>query len=301
MHTRAESSMPALAGLYRRAAGQALADAARRRTRPAELPDERLVVEGHRIPERALRRWQAEIGPVDPASVPSVLVHTQVFGAAMALMAEPDFPLPLPGMVHLTNAVEHRRPVAAGEALDVTARAVGLVPHHAGTAVDLHVAVREAGEPDDAPAAWEGVSRYLARGVHLAPLRPERPERAEFTPPAPTAQWTFDGGAGRRYAEVSGDWNPIHLSALSARAFGQRRAIAHGMLLAARMLDRREPGAAAFGEGFGWDVEFHAPVVLPARVAVRYEAAADGSTRVSAWDPRRGRPHLDGRIRHARP
>ena len=127
VQTRTRDAMPALAPLYAGAAAQAGRDALSRRSRPAELPGLRLVVAGHRIDEDALRRWREGVGPVDPDALPSVLVHTQVFGAAMALMADPEFPLPLPGMVHLTNTVTHRRPVAAGRPLTVSAEAVGLV------------------------------------------------------------------------------------------------------------------------------------------------------------------------------
>lgn len=298
MRTTELPAPPSLAGLYARAAGQAAKDALTRRSRPAELPDREVVVTGHRIPREAVAAWRDAVGPADPASLPSVLVHTQVFGAAMELMADAEFPLPLPGMVHLTNTVLHHRPVPAETALRVTARAVGLVPHHAGTAVDVAVTV-ESPDGDDGGQAllWEGVSRYLAKGVHLTGLRPERPAREEFAPPVPTAQWSLGAGAGRRYADVSGDWNPIHLTGVTARLFGMKGAIAHGMLLAARMLEGREPA----GGGFRWHVEFEAPVVLPGTVAVRYEADPEAGTRVTGWDGRRGRRHFTGLIRPTAP
>ncbi|MDN5693046.1 MAG: hypothetical protein L0G62_04500, partial [Micrococcaceae bacterium] len=113
-----------------------------------------------------------------------------------------------------------------------------------------------------------------------------------FTAPARTAEWRLGAGAGRRYADVSGDWNPIHLTGVSARLFGMKGAIAHGMLLAARMLQGREPAAG----GFRWEIEFDAPVVLPGTVAVRYEPADGQGTRVIGWDGRRGRRHFTGRI-----
>jgi acyl dehydratase len=50
------------------------------------------------------------------------------------------------------------------------------------------------------------------------------------------ARWWVPADAGRRYAPLSGDWNPIHLNALAARLFGFRRAIAHGMWVKARCL-----------------------------------------------------------------
>ncbi|MEW1964548.1 MaoC/PaaZ C-terminal domain-containing protein [Micrococcus sp. NPDC078436] len=293
METRTLTQAPALGSLYARAAAQAAQDALTRRRRPTTLPERRIEVEGLTIDPAVVGRWREVVGPADPTHLPSVLVHTQVFGTAMALMAAPDFPLPLPGMVHLSNSVQHHRPVPAGEPLTVAAEALGLVPHHAGTAVDVAVRVeRAAGAGAEAALLWEGSSRYLAKGVWLTGERPERPERDEFAPAAPTAQWTFGAGAGRAYAGVSGDWNPIHLSGPSATLFGMKGAIAHGMLLAARMLDGREPAEA----GVGWDIEFEAPVVLPARVAVRYERDP-AVTQVTGWDATRGRRHFRGGIR----
>lgn len=292
MQTTQLSAPPSLGRLYVRAAGRAATDAVVRRRRPRDLPDRQVVVTGHRIPAEAVTAWRGAVGSADPADLPSVLVHTQVFGAAMELMADPEFPLPLPGLVHLSNTVLHHRPVPAETALRVTARAVGLVPHHAGTAVDVVVTVEGPGDDGEEALLWEGVSRYLAKGVHLSGLRPERPARPDFVPPTPTAQWRFGTGAGRRYAGVSGDWNPIHLTSVSARLFGMKGAIAHGMFLAARMLEGREPA----GAGFRWHIDFEAPVVLPTTVAVRYEPGPDGGTRVCGWDARRRRPHFSGEI-----
>ena len=44
------------------------------------------------------------------------------------------------------------------------------------------------------------------------------------------------GDIGRRYAGVSGDPNPIHMYAVTARLFGFKSAIAHGMWSYARVL-----------------------------------------------------------------
>ena len=105
MQTTQLSAPPSLGRLYVRAAGRAATDAVVRRRRPRELPDRQVVVTGHRIPAEAVTAWRGAVGSADPADLPSVLVHTQVFGAAMELMADPEFPLPLPGLVHLSNTV----------------------------------------------------------------------------------------------------------------------------------------------------------------------------------------------------
>ena len=51
---------------------------------------------------------------------------------------------------------------------------------------------------------------------------------------AELARWPLPAGAGRRYARVSGDYNPIHLWPWTARPFGFRAPILHGYATAAR-------------------------------------------------------------------
>ena len=46
--------------------------------------------------------------------------------------------------------------------------------------------------------------------------------------------WALDSAAGRRFAALNGDRNPIHVSATLAQLFGFRGCVAHGMLLLAR-------------------------------------------------------------------
>lgn len=77
---------------------------------------------------------------------------------------------------------------------------------------------------------------------------------------------------GRRYGAVSGDRNPIHLHALSARAFGFPRAIAHGMWTKARCL-----GAIAgeLPDAYAVSVTFRKPVLLPARVSFEADRSAE--------------------------
>jgi acyl dehydratase len=112
----------------------------------------------------------------------------------------------------------------------------------------------------------------------------------------PTAQWHLASDTGRAYAAVSGDWNPIHLSAPSARLLGMKRAIAHGLYLAARMVELAEPAAP---DAVSWGVDFLSPALLPGTlaVAVRPGEAPGGSARrteVTGWAPGAKRPSFTG-------
>lgn len=296
-------AVPGLGGLYARGlAGSALA-----RLRPSggelALPDVALRVAGVDTGDTGLRERLASYGRLvgEPASdvLPAGFVHVLAFPVATALMTRDDFPLPLLGMVHLANAVHVARPVVVGDVLEVRAWAQDLRPHRRGAQVDLVTEVRT--DPADDAPAWRGVSTYLAKGV----TRPGTPDLSEArggiqpgasdsagAHPLPTGRWVLDAATGRRYAAVSGDRNPIHLSALSAKALGFPRAIAHGMYTASRALAGL---ARERGDAYDWTVEFARPVLLPGTVDV--SVRPDGAAWVyEGWDARKGSSHFTGSV-----
>jgi acyl dehydratase len=99
--------------------------------------------------------------------------------------------------------------------------------------------------------------------------------------------------AGRRYAKVSGDVNPIHLSGLTAKALGFKRAIAHGMWVKARVLGAL---AGRLPEALEVDVAFRKPLFLPSTVALATAEVAGGWD-VAVRSASSGTEHLLGTIR----
>nr|WP_258727278.1 MaoC/PaaZ C-terminal domain-containing protein [Cellulomonas sp. NS3] len=329
--------VPSLGRLYARgaAASGRLALARRFGRGPVDLPEVAYLVAGVQADATHLTAYQHLLGETASDVLPAGFVHVLAFPVATAVMARPDFPLPLAGLVHLTNEVSQHVPLRLGQAVDVRAWAQGLAAHRTGTTVELVTEVRLAGaarELGEGPVAWRGVSTYLARGMHLvragagadgggvtggvggsdgargddardggargggAADGGGAQARPAFVPPVPTARWELDAGTGRRYAAVSGDRNPIHLSAVSAKALGFPRAIAHGMYTAARAL---ATVGAERGDAFTWSVEFAKPVLLPGSVAVRVAAdgaPGDGYT-YAGWHARTGKLHLTGSVR----
>ena len=264
-------------------------------------------------PEHLLR-YQRLLGEPADDVLPAGYVHVLAFPVAVALMVRPDFPLPLAGMVHLANAVTVARVIRSDERLEVHAWARSLAPHRRGTQVELVTEVSARyGAGDATEVVWRGVSTYLAKGVtrsgvdaaatgdatngtsadETAADETAAEETSVFTPPMPTARWALDAGTGRRYAAVSGDRNPIHLSALTAKAFGFPRAIAHGMYIAARAL--AESGAGRRG-GFEWTVEFAKPVLLPGAVAVSITGDDATGFAYSGWKAGGGKEHFRGTV-----
>ncbi|MBN0039237.1 hypothetical protein JN535_03490 [Cellulosimicrobium cellulans] len=276
-----------------------------------------------------LARYAGLVGEAPSEVLPAGYLHVLGFPLATAVMVRTDFPLPLLGMVHLANSVSVLRPVRLGDTLEVRAWAERLRPHRRGVQVDLVTEVsvertdeeRASGSGLSATTlAYRGVSTYLAKGVTLpgASETDEAPTSSTdwFVPPLPTGRWTLGATTGRAYAAVSGDRNPIHTSALGAKAFGFPRAIAHGMYTAARALAEAGPRR---GDTYDWTVTFAKPVLLPSTVDVALRPAADVPAAVrdavghvppavtdgagqpsagvvyQAWDGK-GRLHLAGRI-----
>ena len=292
--------VPNLPQLYRQALALTVWRRIRREALPTVLPAVRHRADGVAVDLGALTRFQHLIGSTVRDRLPSAYLHTLAFPVAMSVLARADFPLPLLGMVHLSNEVHQDRQVGAFEHLDVMARAEDLRPHPAGTQVDVVVETSVDGE-----RVWTGRSVYLARGVRFdgGTAEPRGDEdRPPFAAPVPTGLWRLDAGTGRQYAAVSGDWNPIHLSATSARALGMRRAIAHGMYLAARMVDEAVPAPSG---ALDWRIDFTTPVLLPGTVTTSFTreqqdrgaGVGGGLVEVMGWSAERRRPHFTGWVR----
>lgn len=281
------------------------------------LPAVRYRWPGARVMPDRLAAYREVVHEVADGPVPAGYVHVMAFPVAMTLLSRDDFPLPLAGLVHVANAVTVHRAIDPTETLTIDAWATDLRPHRRGTQVDVVV---EASDGDGA-TVWEGTSTYLARGVRLLdagttgdPTDTEETRapgagtgtdgRGDGEPsfPLPTARWELGADVGRRYARVSGDVNPIHLSPLTAKMFGFPRTIAHGMYTASRAL---AAVGREHGDAFTWTVGLARPVLLPGAVAVSVRrdqgsgaapAKTPGTWVYEGWDPVRGTPHFRGDV-----
>ena len=223
-------------------------------------------------------------GPATELVHPGVL-HVLTFPVSLALMARGDFPFPLLGLVHLRNQVLQHRPVRVGEKVDVECRVRDLQPHRKGRTFEAVSTILSR----DAEIIATDVSTYLAKGDGSGedPAgSASRSRRRSFEPPRPTGRWKLAADLGRRYAEISGDVNPIHMSGLSAKAFGFPRAIAHGMYSASRAFTESR---VDLSRPLRWDVSFDAPVTLPGTVLVSYDDDREaGTVECVGWRPGRG-------------
>lgn len=221
-----------------------------------------------------------------PATWPQVLATP----LHAALLGHAAFPLPMLGLVHVRNRIEQRRALGVDEPLDLHCFLEGQREAKRGVEFDLVTRATAAGA-----VAWEATTTILSR----TKTPPSGPRVAADTAPgeAPGAArsvlWRVGADLGRRYAGVSGDYNPIHLTAATAKAFGFPRAIAQGAWLLARAV--AESADLVPGDALAIDVAFKKPVPLPSTVlftAHCREAGAD----FGVWHRDGAGQHLAGSV-----
>lgn len=271
---------PSAGAAYRKAALGLLS-----RRAATELPDTTLVLREVSVSRDHLAAYSKVCGFTLSEVLPATYPHVLAFGLAMRLMSGEDFPFPVVGLVHVANRIEVLRPIHADEPLEFTVRAVDLREHERGRQFDVRVT---ACVGDD--VVWRGISTYLRREKGTGKGPGDRAERPQ--PPRATAVWQVPAETGKRYAQVSGDRNPIHTSRLGARLFGFHRPIAHGMWTKAFCLAAL---AGRLPDAYQVEVAFKLPILLPATAHFSGIPEGDGWA-LAVHDARTGKPHLSGSV-----
>jgi acyl dehydratase len=236
--------------------------------RGKEMPALERRIDGVTVDPAHLADYARVCGFTLRDTLPATYLHMPAFPLHMALMTDGRFPFPAVGLVHLSNRITVHRPARVSEVFDIVVRTTPIEPHPKGRTFALVSEARVDGE-----LVWEERSTMLRRGGSAdarnggregggsgQDRESDRPTDGQ-TRGAPVT-WTLPGDLGRRYGAVSGDRNPIHIHALTARAFGFKQAIAHGMWTKARLLAALEP----LPDSYTVDVSFKKPIFLPSRV-----------------------------------
>jgi acyl dehydratase len=248
---------PGLPALYAKAA-------TRRKITGTVLPDSGLRCWVDVDPQR-LAAYRKVCGFTDNGLLPPTYPHILAFALQMQLLTSKAFPFPLLGLIHLSNRIRVLRPMGGLHRARVSVNVQNLQAHAKGATFDLVTTL-----DDQLGTLWQAQSQMLCRGVKLEG-EPVEEVLASTLALTQVAQWKAPADIGRQYAKVSGDYNPIHLSAASAKLFGFPSAIAHGLWNKARTLAALEDHLPA--SNIEIDVQFKKPVRLPSAVALLASAA----------------------------
>jgi len=234
-----------------------------------------------------LAEYRSVCGFSSKGTLPITYPHLHAHPLFMTLILSAGFPFPAMGLVHIRNRISQFRPIGEKEQLDVECRFGALEKREAGYEFSIITSVSTAGEQ-----VWESESFMLYRTPSKS--SDKKKEAPQVEPASDTIQWSVADNIGRRYGAVSGDRNPIHLYPLTAKLFGFKRQIAHGMWSKARCLAELE---LQLPKGpLSVDVSFKLPLYIPAKVKFAVDSVENGTDfRLLAADGIK--PHLTGEVR----
>ncbi|PZR24985.1 MAG: hypothetical protein DI538_27750, partial [Azospira oryzae] len=175
-----------------------------------------------------IQRFRAALGFTQPG-MPLAYAYLLAQRAQLAAMLRPDFGHRIVGLIHVSHRLQQLGPFDEQQPLLLETTIADEAPRPDGAGyVQLQVQISQQGQ-----VVLRCDSRYLSRRGRprgTAAPSPSAVPQGEWL-----ARWPLAPQAGRRYAALSGDWNPIHLWRWSARLFGLRRPIIHGAHSAARV------------------------------------------------------------------
>lgn len=214
-----------------------------------------------RLDRAHIARYRAALGFEGGAFPPLTYLYLLAQRAQLAMMLRPAFSERAAGLVHVMNNLIQDGPVDPDAALQLFVQArterdevSGAV--HAEFAVSFMDRSRVLARCD---------SRYLAvRGAK----KPRSTTAPVSEPSDPFRTWIVPRGEGRRYAALSGDYNPIHLATPLARLFGFRHAIMHGMHSVGRVSAELEQHHSR--RVIGITSAFRKPIAVGATVALHH-------------------------------
>lgn len=254
-----------------------------------KLPTTCITLANIKADAKKVNRYRDACGfKQDNNLLPLTFPHLLAFPLHLELMLLKDFPFAVMGMVHIRNEITQHRAINVLETMDVSCHFSDIRKTDKGYDVDIKTLIHITGE-----LAWESISTNLVRKkTDIAPT-PKSDKKASKAEHPYKEFWKLSSDLGRRYALVSGDSNPIHLFSLSAKLFGFKGHIAHGMWTKARAV-------AALHNKLDSDsckvvVDFKLPIFLPTTIQLKYSKYGKRID-FDILDQAGIKPHIKGRI-----
>ena len=249
------------------------------------LPQVEYVVDSFKIDHQHLKAYNEVCGFKNNSYIPAIYLAVLSQSLQMHMMTKEAFPFAVLGLVHIRNQIKQVRKVGVNELLTLSCRFGELQPHDKGMQFDFITTAKVGKE-----IVMQGTTTYLARQKSTAKVAAKT---AESAVPAyeVQAEWDISENIGRRYALTSGDFNLIHLHALTAKAFGFKQAIAHGMWSKARAL-----ASMTLPETYEADVWFKLPIYLPSKVEFLTAQVAQ-DTDFLIRSSKNQKPHVVGSVK----
>ncbi|MBP8064317.1 MAG: hypothetical protein KAY38_04905 [Acinetobacter sp.] len=249
------------------------------------LPQVEYVVDSFKVDAKHLKAYNEVTGFKNNGYIPAIYLAVLSQSLQMHMMTQEAFPFAILGLVHIRNQVKQLRKIGMNEQLSLSCKFGDLKPHDKGVQFDFITTVKAGND-----VVVESLTTYLARQktgnkVSTKEAEAKKPEYQT------TSEWNVSENTGRRYALTSGDFNLIHIHAITAKAFGFKQAIAHGMWSKAKALSH-----LSLPNAYEADVYFKLPMYLPSKV--EFLTAQDANeTNFLIQNAKNKKPHVAGSVK----
>ena len=246
------------------------------------LPQAEYIVDSFQVNQDHLKAYNQVCGFKNNGYIPAIYLAVQSQSLQMHMMTQEAFPFAILGLVHIRNQVTQFRKIGANEKITLSCKFGDVEPHDKGVQFDFITEAKIGNE-----VVMQGLTTYLSRqkttqkvSAKTADTVQPHFERVET--------WQVAENTGRRYALASGDFNLIHIHGLTAKAFGFKQAIAHGMWSNAKAL-----ASLDLPEKYQADVVFKLPVFLPSEIEF-LKAEEQEITHILIQNAQNKKPHMAG-------
>lgn len=183
-------------------------------------------------PEK-IQAYRELCGIGNDGNLPVLYPHVLTSSMHIHLITDKRFPASALGAVHSRMHIVQRQPIPEALKVDLHCRISGARTLKAGLEADVITTVSA-----DGKCLWESLATYIFRGRKFGKPGEQHPWASfdELGAPTIEAQWRVPVDMGKRYAKITGDYNPIHVSKFMAKLFGFKRDIVHGMWCLCRCL-----------------------------------------------------------------
>ncbi|MFW2078062.1 MaoC family dehydratase [Acinetobacter sp. ULE_I010] len=249
------------------------------------LPQVEYVVDSFKIDPNHLKAYNEVCGFKNNGYIPAIYLAVLSQSLQMHMMTTEAFPFAILGLVHIRNQIKQARKIGVNEQLTLSCQFGELKAHEKGVQFDFITTAKVGND-----VVMEGITTYLARQKTDGVIAQKTKNSNEPNYQVQTV-WNVAENIGRRYAKASGDFNLIHIHAVTAKAFGFKQAIAHGMWSKARVL-----ASMSLPDAYDVDVYFKLPMFLPSTVEF-LTAESKGTTDFLIRNQKSQKPHVSGIVK----
>jgi hypothetical protein len=254
------------------------------------LPDITVIKKEVTIDKAHLATYQSVCKFQKSDELSATYLHILAHTLFMELLTQKEFPFALLGMVHLKNTISYYQRVTSKDKLEIQVSFGEMGVHPKGKVVPIITRIYSKGK-----LVYEEVAENLKRVSSGESGEKVKARIEDDVLMGGSEIWKLPSNLGRAYAKVSGDFNPIHLFAISAKMFGFQRHIIHGMWTKARALASLEKYIQ--DKPYRITAEFKLPLFLPGTVRFTYNTKiSSNQIPFEVRDARSLKPHVKGKV-----